>query len=198
MTSGNPGAPGAAGPPSAPAGGGPQYTGGPQFVSGPVYGSPRPPYGATPRPTGPSLGVVGLVLSGAGAIVGIIAFTAVTWFSDLGRTHFQDVHHLVNALPRATKVADAYFGWLAWLLLAVAVICAVAGCVPSPASAVARALGVVVSLAAIALTFWAIKFSDDGANYSEFLKHARVGFYLALGAFVLTALGAGTGPSRRT
>ena len=92
--------------------------------------------------------------------------------------------------------ADTYFSWLGWVLLIAVVVIAIAATLPSPASGPLRALGAVLAAAAIALTFFAIQLSD-GAAYTTFLKHTSVGFYLALGGFLLAGIGALCGPSNR-
>ncbi len=48
---------------------------------------------------------------------------------------------------------------------------------------------------ATGLSFLAIRLSDQG-DYSEYIKHVSVGFYLAVIAFLLAAIGAAIGPSR--
>jgi hypothetical protein len=47
----------------------------------------------------------------------------------------------------------------------------------------------------IAVTFMSIKFTADG-EYSAYLKHATVGFYLAIAGFLLASAGALVGLRR--
>lgn len=170
---------------------------------GPTAGGPGRGYGAGSTPYvagtggGNSIGVVGSLLAVIGAAAIIVAFTAVNWFSDFGtKNHFSDLHKITNTTFGA-GVAKAYFGWLGWVLLAVTVILALAANVPSAAAAALRPLGAVVALVSIGLTFWAIKLSSAGTpGYSEYLKHARVGFYLAVAGFLIAGIGALIGPHR--
>jgi hypothetical protein len=61
-----------------------------------------------------------------------------------------------------------------------------------------------VALAALVITFVAIKFfnskagqiSSEFSGYGTYLKHARLGFYFALAAFLLAGIGAAIGPRR--
>jgi hypothetical protein len=177
------------------------------FGAQPAYAGYRPP----PRP-GPRPGVTGLVLGGLGAACLVVAFAAVNWFDGVTRgsqSHFSDVHDVLTALDRlggvAATPAKLYFSWLGWALFAAALVGVVAGNLPSPAAGLFRVLGVLSGLAGIVLTFLAIKlakgslgFNEGTRNtYDEWLKHARVGFYLALGGFLLITVGALLGARRR-
>jgi hypothetical protein len=167
------------------------------------YGQPQPQYGGYGPPAsstyaGPApargVGIVGLVLAVLGAVAGIIALTALKWFTSLnqvaGHAHFSDIHKLIdNSIgPNATGFGKAYFSWVAWALLAVAVVFAIIANLPTPGASAFRALGAVASLAGIGLSFWGIDFAHH-TGYSDFIKHATVGFYVFLGAFVLTLVG---------
>jgi hypothetical protein len=179
-----------------------QYGPPPQQQYGQPYGGYGPPPGQAPTGAagGPTFGVVGALLAFVGAALGIVAFTAVNWFDGRGNSHLGDVHDVVNRAHRFgldTGIAKLYYSWLAWVLLGLAVVVAVLANIPGPASGALRGLGVLVGLAGIGVTFWAVQFAH-GQAYTEFLKHARVGFYLTLGAFLLTAIGAAVGPRRST
>lgn len=104
-------------------------------------------------------------------------------------------------------VGPTYFDWLAWVLLAGAGLAAVLAVTPTAVSPVFRVLGPVVAVAAIGLTFWAIYFlrvtgalkdqlGGDTPGYSDYLSHAYVGFWFAVGGFLLIGLGAAIGPHR--
>ena len=85
------------------------------------------------------------------------------------------------------------------------VIAAVLAAIPR-LSAPFRAVGVLAAVGSIVLTFIAVKFfnskagqiSSDFNGYSTYLKHARVGFWLAVAAFLIAGSGAAIGASRRT
>jgi hypothetical protein len=152
------------------------------------YPPPATGYAGGPAPA-PAVGYVGVVLAVLGAAAGIISLTALKWYSTLGRAHFSDVHKLIKGLgSEANGFGKAYFGWLAWVLLAVAVVVAILANLPTPARSALRALGALISLAGIGLTFLGIKFANN-TRYSQFIKHANIGFYVLLGAFALTLIG---------
>ena len=165
------------------------------------YGQYGQPYSATaaaygePVGSGAKFGVVGVTLVGIGAVLLIIAFTAVNWYKATRDTGFGDISDALDRTNSAAGVASAYFGWLAWLLLVALVIVGVVANLPSPASGPLRALGGILAAAAIALTFFAVKL-DDSLSMSDYLKNARVGFYLALAGFLIAGIGALIGPTR--
>ena len=57
-----------------------------------------------------------------------------------------------------------------------------------------RPIGVLVNLAGIGFTAWAVAFAH-GPKYTFFLKHADAGFYVALGGFALMMIGSMIGPA---
>jgi hypothetical protein len=174
----------------------PQY-GQPQYGQQPRYSAAANAYGA-PVGSGARFGVVGATLAGVGAVVLIIALTAVNWVSGNGSSAtFSDVHDALDANSAgAAGVASAYFSWLAWLLTIVTVIVAICANLPSPASGPLQALGAVLAAAAIAFTFLAIRLSTGG-SYSNYISNASVGFYLAIVGFLLVGSGALVGPKSR-
>ena len=182
----------------------------PEYTQAPRYGAPQyrtAPYGGYGPPSQPtraggqSFGVIGAVIVVVGAILGIVAFTATNWFDGHEDSHFSDVHNAVQVLDRykvANGVSVAYFGWLAWVLLAAAVVFALIANIPSTAGAAFRVIGPLVAAAGLAFTFLAIRLAtkSDSNSYGDYLKHARVAFYLALAGFLLAGVGAALGPRR--
>ena len=178
--------------------------------SQPGYGQQPPGYQPAPSTgpgygpsTGRAFGVAGAVLAVIGAALIVVAYTALDWFthsSTDGPSHFSDVKNVVkqaDAVGLANSFAKLYFGWLGWVLLVAAFVLALLANVPSAAAGVARPLGAVVGLAGIGATFWALKFlSTSKPSYSEYLKHARLGFWFTVAGFVLIAIGAMVGPRR--
>ncbi|MGH8859830.1 MAG: hypothetical protein ACRDVG_01120 [Jatrophihabitantaceae bacterium] len=156
------------------------------------YSAAANAYGA-PVGSGARFGVVGATLAGVGAIVLIIAFTALDWYkatpSSLG-----DVSDNLDGSSGAAGLASSYFSWLAWLLAIALVIVAIGANLPSPASGPLRALGGILAAAAIAITFFAIKLDSAGIPYTTYLKNLRLGFYFALAGFVIAGIGALVGP----
>ena len=163
------------------------------------YASVPTPYGApTSAPAGgQAFGVAGAVVAVLGAAAGAIAVTVLKWYSTLvlstgdarfKRAHFSDVHDLITSLQTgANGFGKVYFSWLGYVLLAAAVVFALLANAPTPARTGLRVFGALVGLAGIALTFLGIRFIN-GITYSQFLKHANVGFYVMLGAFALTTI----------
>jgi len=174
-------------------------------------------------------GIVGAVLVGVSAVLGILAFTVLQWYrgdeDGIGgsfRSTFGEVHHHVDYLRGqfdalgAGKyvyfgVSPVYFGWLAWLLLAVAVGAAVAALVPlGPYTGPMRGTAAIVALAGFGVTLWAIDLytydsrfaaitqaaGDQAPSFGSFLGHTGIGAWAALAAFLLIGVGAILGPRR--
>jgi hypothetical protein len=200
----------------------PQY-GQPQYgqpaYGQPAYGQPAygQPYGGPPPApaagvrTGRSFGVVGAVLTIVGAALCIVAFTATNWFKIAGETgDFSDSRKALDRLDdinAAGTLPHAYFGWLAWVLLAAAAVIALLANLPTPASAPLRGFGALIAVAGIAFTLLAVKLisresiarqADLPVSYGDWLKNAakQPSLYVALGGFLLIAIGSLIGPRR--
>jgi hypothetical protein len=181
---------------------------------GPPAGFGPPPGAMGPQTTrmarldpGPSqgFGVFGAVTAAIGAIAVVVSFFALDWFTKgtEPHSHFKDVHDVLNEVgPLAAGTAKAYFSWLGWaLLVAVAVIALVAN-MPSPLATPFRIIGALAAAATIGVTFLAIKLISAPAGeraepYSEYLKHTRIGFYVAIAGFLVMGIGAVIGPRGR-
>lgn len=174
------------------------------------YGAPPPSGYGTPPGTRRSVGLVGVVLAVLAAIAGVVAFTATNWFRGNDKSHFGDVHDVLVQFDKAdvaSTLSVLYFSWLAWALLAVGVVVAIAANLPSPASGGLRVLGLIVGLAGILITLLSTKIisSDSAAKQLDapnglfdFIKdsaHAP-SLYLAGGAFLLIAIASLIGPRR--
>jgi hypothetical protein len=171
----------------------------PQTDGQPNYSVARQPRFAdsTANPFGAAsdqqFGIVSTVLALLGGILGIVTLTGLDWFK--GSTSFSDVHDALKASPNsATGFASAYFGWLAWTFLIVAVLAGVMASFPSPALRAFRVIGVVVGFAAAGLSFLAIQLLQG--SYLDYLKAARIGFYLMVVAYLLAGIGAAIGPRK--
>lgn len=158
---------------------------------------------------GPSqaFGIVAAVVTAVGAIAVVLAFTSVNWFKGATASdpaHFGNIRTLLDTSgSSAATLAKAYFDWLGWALLVVAVLSAILAAVPTVGAAL-RVIGPVVALGGVVLTFFAIQLLKSGvtadhalSSYSDYLKNARLGFYLALAGFVLIGIGAALGPRHR-
>ena len=131
----------------------------------------------------------------------MIALTACTGSATtgVGSGTFSDVHTALDrpGQPGRRPRGQVYFAWLAWVLLASSASWSRSWPTCRRRRPVrSAALGAVVAAAAIAITFFAIKLSSTG-SYTEYLKHAHVGFYFAIAGFLLAGIGALIGPKRR-
>jgi hypothetical protein len=175
----------------------------PGYAASPGYGQPAAMGPETTRMArldpGPSLafGVLGTVIAAVGAVLVVLAFTMLDWLTrgSEADSHFRTIHRVLtrDAVP-AAGTAKLYFSWLGWALLVAVVVFALLANLPSPLTNAFRVIGALGAAAAIAVTFVAIKLAD-GPAYSEYLKHARIGFYVAVGGFLLIGIGALVGPA---
>ena len=160
-----------------------------------------------------------LVVLGAAAL--LLAFTVLNWFrSDSDDASFFDdagddstfgklskgFAKTRNGVPARYRddlsfgVSDQYFGWLGWTLLAAAVVLAVLAILPlASGSAPLRVLAVLVSLAGIVLTAWALRLiavsgdlektistsANKFPSYGDYLKHSSFGAWAAVLGFAL-------------
>src|SRR6202011_3192641 len=78
-------------------------------------------------------GILGALLTAAGALLIVLAFTVFNWFkgpSDTSR--FSDLHRELSHLGGlAEGMSKAYFSWLGWALLALAVLTALIATAPT-------------------------------------------------------------------
>jgi hypothetical protein len=175
---------------------------GPQ-AGGPQYGGYGPPAAYSgPPPSGETYGVIAAALAVIAAVLGVLSLTVVDWFTGPGQSHFSDVRKLVTsdeATHYATGLAKVFYGWLAWVLLAVVVVVALLAAAPNVGRPF-RFLGAVLAAAFVVIAFLALQFfkADGGKfnGYSAYLKHARAGFWMLVAAFVLAGIAAAIGAQR--
>jgi hypothetical protein len=150
--------------------------------------------------------VIGGLLVALGAVLGVVAFTVADWFDGGDTSRFgtvQDDLELLQQAHAASGFAVAYFGWLAPLLLALAVV---AGALANVfRSGLLGAAGAVLGAAGVASTFLGIKLVGPSAaaraqgaptGYGGYLAHTNVGFYLAVAGFAVIASGAAVAACR--
>lgn len=144
-----------------------------------------------------SPGIAGLVFAAIGAILLIVAFTTLHWYS-AGGAHqdFSDLHKAAKAANQA--LPKAYFSWLAWIALIVCALVAVLACMPLGGSVnVLRALALLLGLGGIAITLFALKGS---AHWSPFFKALRrdgdIGIWLTFAGFLILGIGGLIGPRK--
>jgi hypothetical protein len=151
-----------------------------------------------------SFGVIGAAIAVVGAILLVVGFTAVNWYSGGGDSKVSNIRATIDVFgsDSVTGSAKVYFGWLGWALVIVAVLAAVGAVTPTIGGPF-RVVAIVVSVAGIIMTFLAIELTKSGIDlgvatgYSDYLKHARLGFYFAVIGFLLTGVGAAVGPADR-
>ncbi len=154
---------------------------------------------------GPSqlFGILSAVLTAAGALLIVLAFTVFDWFKGpSSTTRLSDLHRILSHAGTLSEgLSKGYFSWLGWALLAVAVLTALIAATPT-VGATFRFIGPVVAAGAIVMTFVGIHLfkssvvNGTGVSYSTYLNNARVGFYLTLAGFVLVGVGAALGPRK--
>jgi hypothetical protein len=163
------------------------------------------PYAGRPPAPRQGFGAVAAALAVVAAVLGVLAFTALNWFNGDNST-FGDIKTVVTseqAKAVVNEFAKLYFSWLGWVLLAAAVVAALLAAMPGIGSAF-RVVGLILAIAGIVATFIALKFynakagslSKDFDGYSTYLKHARLGFYFAVAAFVVAGIASLAGPRR--
>ena len=151
-----------------------------------------------PRQT---VGIVGLIVAVVGAIVLISGFF-LNWYSAGGdHLKFSDLHKSLDG-PGAPGFPKAYFGWLAWVLLALVIIAAVLANLPIGSSAlIFRIVAPIIGLLGLAITLLALnsywdKAKDAGATDVGIFKHSAIGLYLTLAGFVIAGVAGVFGPRR--
>lgn len=152
---------------------------------------------------GKRLGYPGIALVLCGAVLVLVSFTAVNWYagshgadavSDIG---FRDLHQNLSAF-HAPGAATTYFGWIAWTVLILALICGFAANLPTAHANGLRVAGLALGLVGFAWTYYALAqyiqgLKDRGVDAGVF-DNAGAGIYLALVGYLLLALGAAIGP----
>ena len=139
----------------------------------------------------------GALLATAGFIVVLLAFTLFAWLDKASAT-FSRIDEVLGGKGRLFNGwARAYFGWLAWVLAGLTFLTAFLASFPSRVAGWFRVAGAVLAAVSIALTFVSIKlFITNIPSYSQYLAHARWGFYLALAGFLVMGVGAAVGRPR--
>jgi len=156
------------------------------------------------RAAGKRFAFIGAAVTTLGAILLVISFTALEWFSPQGIGHSQVSRLrllLDQAGPAATAESKAYFGWLGATLAVVVVLAALLASLPVASAKALRVIAPITAAAAIVMTFLAIRLftaaGGAGATYADYLDGARLGFYFAVAGFLLAGLGAVLAGHRR-
>lgn len=144
--------------------------------------------------------VAALVLVFVATALAATSFRTLRWYSVDAATDsagdgftFTDLH--ANADRLGAPVAAAYFDKLAWGLMALVVLLALAARVASPVRRLLRLLGFLVGVAGAVLTVYALAqlFNAQrvaGGSDHGVLHNASVGLWTAIAAYLMAALGA--------
>lgn len=148
-----------------------------------------------------SIGTRGIGLVLVGALTVLISFTVLEWYpgsngpSAVTHIRFADLHEASN-FELAPVLPNAYFGWLAWVLLLLVLAVGWAANLPTPASGVLRLLGVAVGLGGTVATYFALDALSEINEGDYPLHNASAGIWLTLAGFLVAGTGAAIGPRR--
>lgn len=143
-----------------------------------------------PRSSRGGVGVLGLLLTCAGAAAVAIAFTSVDWLNfHLGTPGDTFDMQAIAHDPSTDGFGSAYCQWLGWLLLVVPALTAVAACLPVPNRRAVHVGTIAVSLLALAVTIGAVTSVVRAAGGGDVID---AGPWLAVAGFAGLFLGAVT------
>jgi Na+/proline symporter len=158
-------------------------------------------------PDGRRIGVFGIVLVSAGAIMLILSFTTLEWRKLVARgdavseIDFAALRQNLEHFPAGGKPGPtvAYFTWLCWVLLIALILVGFAANLPTRRSNGLRLLGFFLGLVGAAFTYYALsRYSlashDLFGTSSGALDNADLGIWFALGGYLLAGAGSAIGP----
>lgn len=157
------------------------------------------------RATG-AIGLPGAVLVIVGGALVLIAYRFLEWYDTPARADsapritFSELHGSADQLDGA-GTANAYFNWLAWLLLIALVLVGVAATMPIPFVDALRVAGCVVGVVGVAATYFAVAQLRDaqvaaGGEHHNAFYNSTWGLWLTFVGFAAGAVGALLGPRR--
>lgn len=172
---------------------------------------------ATEAPAAPkqSFGWPGAAVVAAGAVLVVVGFTVLDWFSNVDVPPYfkgsYDFGAVRDGLDRASDfssvlpglsghlsfgISVTYFDWLAWVLLAAGAVVGLLAVSPlGPSTAGLRGLGVLIGLLGAGCTFWALNLVSADATARQLIPAKQrgllhYGFFLdhaTLGAWTAAA-----------
>jgi hypothetical protein len=155
-----------------------------------------------------TIGVTGALLVIAGGALVLVAFRFLEWYDSPGRTDatskitFSELHGSADQLAGA-GAANAYFNWLAWLLLIALVLVGVAATMPIQPADALRVAGCVIGVVGVAATYFAVaqlhnaQVAAGGERHNAFYN-STWGLWLTFAGFAAGAVGALLGPRKAT
>jgi hypothetical protein len=158
------------------------------------------------EPASRGIGVPGAMLVIAGGAVVLIAFRFLEWYDTPARADsadkitFSELHGSADQLDGA-GAANAYFNWLAWLLLIALVLVGVAATMPIQAADALRVVGCVVGVVGVVATYFAVAQLHDaqvaaGGERHNAFYNSTWGLWLTFAGFASGAIGALLGPRK--
>lgn len=158
------------------------------------------------EPAARAIGVPGALLVIAGGALVLIAFRFLEWYDSPARADsapkitFSELHGSADQLAGA-GAANAYFNWLAWLLLIALVLVGVAATMPIQFADALRVVGCVVGVIGVAATYFAVAQLHDaqvaaGGEQHNAFYNSTWGLWLTCAGFAAAAIGALLGPRR--
>jgi hypothetical protein len=156
----------------------------------------------------PRIGAPGIGVMVVGAVLLLLSFTTLDWYQapksqgdSVSKIGFAELHHNLDSFPAGGRPgpSEAYFSWLAWVLLIAVIIVAFAANLPTKASDGLRMFGFFLGLLGVAFTYYTLSRYAQAAHdlfgtSSGALTHADIGIWAALGGYLLAGIGAAFGP----
>jgi hypothetical protein len=153
-----------------------------------------------------AIGVPGALLVIAGGALVLIAYRFLEWYDTPARADsapkitFSELRGSADQLDGA-GAANAYFDWLAWLLLIALVVVGVTATMPIRFADALRVVGCVVGVVGVAATYFAVaqlhsaQVAAGGERHNAFYN-STWGLWLTFGGFAAGAVGALLGPRK--
>jgi hypothetical protein len=153
-----------------------------------------------------AIGVPGALLVIAGGALVLIAYRFLQWYDTPARADsapkitFSELRGSADQLDGA-GAANAYFDWLAWLLLIALVVVGVTATMPIRLADALRVVGCVVGVVGVAATYFAVaqlhsaQVAAGGERHNAFYN-STWGLWLTFVGFAAGAVGALLGPRK--
>jgi hypothetical protein len=143
---------------------------------------------------------VGIVAVLIGAVLVLISFSGLDWYAapppgpdvaPVGRS-FAELHHNAEALGLGFLV-DAYFIWLAWVVLIALIIVGTLASVAREHADNYRVGGLILGLFGAAITYYIVYKIHQSSQAGHVFSRASTGIWFVLFGFVLAGAGSALG-----
>jgi hypothetical protein len=153
-----------------------------------------------------AIGVPGMVLVLAGALLALASFGFLDWYDAAARADttpeitFSELRTSADQLSGASS-AMAYFDWLAWVALILVILVGIAANLPLSFADGLRVAGFLLGIVGVTATYVAIAQLHNaqvaaGAEKHSVFYNSTWGLWFAFLGFVVAAAGAALGPRR--